>query len=850
MGMHLKRFTFSVIVLLCLFNASTCVFAQLGRDTGDIFIEISNIISSMPGNSGNDYMDPSSTARGSWGNALDFVLNGNYNQAADTLATIGYELVQFLDTSGVIHTTYFVLRSNSSNYWGTYVYNPDYCRPLVIQCPHAKKEFNTGKEGIHVFVKTRALFFCLSGTSRCNNSTSSACSGTTTVCSGEAESYRISDLPHSISTIFQSTTDTLLNRFSNTYFIQLHGFTKLDTDPYVILSNGTQLTPNPDYIVPLTTYLYNEDSTLTFKVAHVDLDWGRLRSFNNTQGRLINSSPDACSTDASATNGRFIHIEQEKTKLRDTEAGWDKMANALLNSFTCYPVVWKGSSNSDWNTAANWRNGMVPVFSDNVSIAPARRAVMIDAAAETPASCMHLEIQNGASLTVNEGKALTVYGNLQNYGSLNLQSTAGATASLIVYGTINGDANIERYIAGYNDNVHGWHLLSSPVDSQAISFFHTPGSGNDFLKFDEANDLWVNRTATGGVLNTDFETTFIPGTGYLIANINSSKQIFSGVPKNTDIIIQEISYTESSTHSGWHLLGNPYPSALIWNNTAWNLINIDATAKIWNESSASYIDIAPDTGIIPAMQGFMVHVNAPSGSLTIDASDRTHNDRNWYKDAGANELKLTVYDREGNTSQETIIKVVEGATRGFDSEFDSHFLAGNAAMFYSNTSEGALSTNAIPELTAETAIALSFVKNSSSTFYIEAEGVNTLAPLKSVFLTDVKTNVTQRLNDNPVYSFTSMEGDLTDRFVLHFRSPDIVFLPAIRIFETNHHIEIRSNKPTDGTINIYDVAGRLIKSALIKNSGSSSVSLSNFKGTAIVSVITPDGVVNRKVVVW
>jgi hypothetical protein len=250
------------------------------------------------------------------------------------------------------------------------------------------------------------------------------------------------------------------------------------------------------------------------------------------------------------------------------------------------------------------------------------------------------------------------------------------------------------------------------------------------------------------------------------------------------------------------------------------------------------------------MQGFMVHVNAPTGSLTIDASDRSHNERNWYKDAGINELKLTVYDIESNTSQETIIKVVEGATTDFDNEFDSHFLEGNAAMFYSNTSEGSLSTNALPELTAERAIQLSFIKNASSTFYIEAEGIYSLAPLKSVFLTDIKTNVTQRLNNNPVYSFTSEEGDLAERFILHFSPPYIELLPPINIFEADNHIEIRSNKPTDGIINIYDVAGRLIKSTQIKNSGSSSVSLSNFKGTAIVSVITPDGVVNKKVVVW
>ena len=132
-----------------------------------------------------------------------------------------------------------------------------------------------------------------------------------------------------------STTDSLFRKHNNTHFIQLHGFTKLSTDPYVILSNGTQLTPFLDYMSIFKTKLYDEDSLLTFKVAHVDLTWTRLRGFYNVQGRLINSSSDYCNSNATTTNGRFFHFEQEQTKLRDDETGWDKVANALINTFTC-----------------------------------------------------------------------------------------------------------------------------------------------------------------------------------------------------------------------------------------------------------------------------------------------------------------------------------------------------------------------------------------------------------------------------------------------------------------------------------------------------------------------------------
>ena len=257
------------------------IIAQVVNDTGEIFTEVSSIISGMPGNSGDDYVVPNATQLNSWGQVLKSLLQRNYDEASDTANTLDYNLIQFLDTSKTPNRTYYVLKNVGTNYWGTYVYNPNYLRALVVQSPHPKKDFNTGKEGIYVFHETESFFFMLSGTSRCNHSSFSSCDGTTSICSGSSESYRISDLAHSLSTIFQNTTDTLFNKYYNTYFLQLHGFSKLSTDPFIILSNGTQVTPSPDYIATLKTNLESEDVLFvdSIKVAHIDLTFTRLRGF-------------------------------------------------------------------------------------------------------------------------------------------------------------------------------------------------------------------------------------------------------------------------------------------------------------------------------------------------------------------------------------------------------------------------------------------------------------------------------------------------------------------------------------------------------------------------------------------
>ena len=89
------------------------------------------------------------------------------------------------------------------------------------------------------------------------------------------------------------------------------------------------------------------DTSLTFKIPHVDNGWNRLIGATNTQGRLINNSSNPCSTSAINTTGNFIHIEQEKIKLREDSAGWLKIKTALENVFECDPssVEKKGEDN-------------------------------------------------------------------------------------------------------------------------------------------------------------------------------------------------------------------------------------------------------------------------------------------------------------------------------------------------------------------------------------------------------------------------------------------------------------------------------------------------------------------------
>ena len=249
------------IVLLLLFFVSTFSFSQ--TDSGDIETYLTSILSNMPGDSGDNYTAPTNGNLTTWETTINAILSNDINTARTVASEVNYEIVEFTNTSLIKNKIFYILKEKATqiNYWGTYIFSKDPERDhLILQAPHSAYDFNTGKEAIYSLkrLNNKALF--LNGTHRCNHSTASTCDGTTTVCSGTSEAFKISDMAHNTNTVFQKTTEILFNNISNSVFVQLHGFSKKSTDPYVILSNGTDITPTTDYACLLYTSPSPRDS--------------------------------------------------------------------------------------------------------------------------------------------------------------------------------------------------------------------------------------------------------------------------------------------------------------------------------------------------------------------------------------------------------------------------------------------------------------------------------------------------------------------------------------------------------------------------------------------------------------
>jgi len=500
-----------------------------------------------------------------------------------------------------------------------------------------------------------------------------------------------------------------------------------------------------------------------------------------------------------------------------------------------------GAAASLISNSANWtRSATIQTFPAWAFTLGTHTAIDINATAQ------NLTINTNETLTIGATKALTVAGNLL------IKSDATGTGSLIDNGTLtSANTTVERYVAGgWSTWNTGWHQISSPVSGQAITAFETTGAGNDydFYGWDELTNVWFNYKDPG-FSTWNSGTNFNIGQGYLISyEQTQAGKAFTGTLNTSDVTKTNLSNTGGFYYTGWHLLGNPFPSAITWNDGNWSLSNVAGTAKIWHEANKSYSDIAAN-GIIPMAQGFMVQVNNSTNSITIPALSKTHNSAPWYKNTNGERIFLIASESEGNSAQESQILVNSSATEDFDFDFDSRFLSGYAPQFYSIAGAEMLSTNVLPSLPAGVAIPFGFVKNAASSFKIELKE-NIEGTI--VYLTDKKTDVVTNLTQSPVYLFDAAEGDDANRFLLSFGSlgtDDINSSSGVRVYTSGGNINISLQQNSNAVVKVYSLTGQVV---LQGSTGGKSLTTINANGLNdgiyIVSIVSGEQTISRKIV--
>jgi len=516
-------------------------------------------------------------------------------------------------------------------------------------------------------------------------------------------------------------------------------------------------------------------ATATYNANTVDL--------GSTGSGAWSSSNTAIAT-VDASSGEVTCVAAGTCNIAYTITGGCGGTQSAQQLLTVYSNSWIGTTSTNWNTAANWCNGVPTSTTDVVIPSGTTYSPHVTSDPTTPAVCNNLTINSGAVLTVDAGKALTVNGTttLASAQCLILKSAAGqaagGTGSFIDNGiTGSGTAKVEKYLS----TGRYWYIGSPITSTSAVNAYGTmstvPSTGTRDFYWNEPTHAYVT------TVNSDI---LIPSRGYAFEEFGSSPITATYIGNlNTGTVTANLTYT-AGTKQGFNLVSNPYPSAINWGSqnsptTGLTQTNIEQTIQYKVPGTyATWNSMGSGTGVnggqqyVPAMQAFWVRVAAgnSTGNIQFTNAIRVHSSQAAYKLTDPPNLFRLEISRD-TLIDESVVTFYAAALGGFEN-YDSPKMLSDEPSYpqlYSYTTNSVqVAVNGQPLLVSgvERVIPLGYLTNVAGNLKITATNLAQFDPNTTVYLEDVLLNTTQNLSSNKTYSFTSNAGTFNSRFKLHF----------------------------------------------------------------------------------
>ena len=416
-----------------------------------------------------------------------------------------------------------------------------------------------------------------------------------------------------------------------------------------------------------------------------------------------------------------------------------------------------------------------------------------------------------------------------------------------------------------------WRMLGAPVSSMTIaSSLFKPDADDDFFAWAENWDgVWVNYKTTDPeqyptFLQANGSDNFISGRGYLVAYNESAPTKTFGGTLNTGDITFNLRYHEHTgpdwDYQGWNLLSNPYSSSIDWNKANRselqdNIAYIYDGDKIGTNGKGGYVEVDGNNtnAYIGANQGFFVLAKTTSNgeNFTFGSAMQTH--------SGGNFLKATVADNSlvlrlssQNYYDETTIILAEDCSFDRDRRdaLKLFSYSSDVPQLYSiSKDEINLAINRIPGMSVEMPIPLGVRIPKAELYTISIQDNSSSFASNIVYLEDKETNTLHKLSGED-YQFSSPQGDINNRFVLHFGMTDIEEnenAELLNIWAYNNQLNIIS-EIGEAQLQIFDIQGRLMLSKNIYIDGKYSEILHLQAGAYVVRLQNNKTVESRKII--
>ncbi|MEM9858097.1 MAG: T9SS type A sorting domain-containing protein [Bacteroidota bacterium] len=371
--------------------------------------------------------------------------------------------------------------------------------------------------------------------------------------------------------------------------------------------------------------------------------------------------------------------------------------------------------------------------------------------------------------------------------------------------TVTGNITVQRFMNSGENPL--WRYLASPVTNATVADWQDDflisgtWSGASFISSDPS--MYFYDETVLGDLNQGYvaypdqsigssSDPLTPGVGYAAFVRSSSQEVIEvNGPINQGDFSTNISFTadQGLADDGWNLIGNPYPSSIAWDNI------VTRTGTIPGVASTVYVaDNGPGSlsyrswdgttgdpsfaGNIAQGQAFWVKAISASPTLTLLESDKTSSNGIFYRTKDEEQL-IEIFVKGADNWDMTALRIVEGATLGYDPATDGLKLPNEKINLYTKSSGGEnLIINTMESLDCSQDFDLYLTDVDEGAYTFEFKKIETFAGQYEIRLMDTFTGSSFLLTDGFVYSFevtSEEESQGTDRFDISFTaaSPDL-----------------------------------------------------------------------------
>jgi hypothetical protein len=467
------------------------------------------------------------------------------------------------------------------------------------------------------------------------------------------------------------------------------------------------------------------------------------------------------------------------------------------------------------------------------------------------ATYTQLEVEEGSTVKIYSGGMLTDYGT-----NITTFNTEGIVILSSTSGGINGSIKTEQGgITGtYSQYITSgaWHFISTPFgDTQAGDFI--PSTGEAYLKpYLSPGGGW------GSYIYVETDNIVV-GKGYELWQTDDFDFNQTGT-FNQGTIELDVS-SGGSISPGWNLVGNPYPCGIDWSTVA-DRVHVEGSAYfVYDAALDSYVSNTGDystgltgTSIIPPFQGFFVEY-LDQTNIEVSDVNKAHPDANLYKKANAesftNHIKLEA--SLNNLTSRAVIVQQDNATNANDPSLDASVLfrgLNNSFDLFSFAGEKPSSINIYGEYPYVAELGFN-VPSGGGSITLKPTDLRNLDSNLLVYLEDNVTGDYFNFLENPSYTFTANEGDITDRIRLIFNNNvgiDDLENGNINIFSNKNAIYLHfNNYQFNGKLKVYNILGQGVFETNISDHLYSPTYLNQPSGYYLVELITENKSITQKV---